>query len=47
MSATTLLYAVSYRGGRYNNEEFTAATFGKCLCNFRDLALAKNTRTIL
>ena len=44
MSATTLLYAARYREGRCNNEEFPAATFGKCLCNFRDLALAKNKR---
>ena len=43
MSATTFLRRRNYAGDTCKNEEFPAATFGKTVCIFRYLGVAKNT----
>ena len=42
MSATTFLRRRNYAGDTCKNEEFPAATFGKKVCIFRYLGVAKN-----
>ena len=42
MSATTFLRRRNYAGDTCKNEEFPAATFGKTVCIFRYLGVAKN-----
>ena len=42
MSATTFLRRRNYAGDTCKNEEFPAATFGKEVCIFRYLGVAKN-----
>ena len=44
MSATTFLRRRDYAGDTCKNEEFPAATFGKTVCIFRYLGVAKNTK---
>ena len=43
MSATTFLRRRNYAGDTCKNEEFPAATFGKKVCIFRYLGVAKNS----
>ena len=43
MSATTFLRRRNYAGDTCKNEEFPAATFGKTVCIFRYLGVAKNS----
>ena len=42
MPATTFLRRRNYAGDTCKNEEFPAATFGKTVCIFRYLGVAKN-----
>ena len=44
MPATTFLRRRNYAGDTCKNEEFPAATFGKKVCIFRYLGVAKNNR---
>ena len=46
MSATTFLRRRNYAGDTCKNEEFPAATFGKKVCIFRYLGVAKNINGI-
>ena len=46
MSATTFLRRRNYAGDTCKNEEFPAATFGKTVCIFRYLGVAKNIAEI-
>ena len=43
MSATTFLRHRNYAGDTCKNEEFPVATFGKTVCIFRYLGVAKNS----